>query len=330
MDILGKIRKVPSGLMIVPMAITAVINTLAPGALRIGGVTEGLFTNKGTMAVIGMILFITGTQFKVTEIGATLKRGGIVCIARLFVGYLCAWLVLKLCGLDGFFGVSALALGVGIVSTNPGIYISLIEQYGDGVDRAAFGILNVIAVPAAPILIMEAAAGAGIDYMSTVSTLAPFIIGMILGNLDIKIRTMMAPAMPVMLPFLGCCFGSAINLVAAARAGVGGIVLALLYLVINVPVMLLLDRLVLRRPGYMAAATCSIAGIAVVVPSMLAATNPVYEPYVQAVTAQMALAVVITNLATPWIVSRIVKRFGDGKTAETIPAAIVPSTPAQG
>lgn len=320
MDILGKIRKVPSGLMIVPMVITAVINTLAPGVLRIGGVSEGLFTNKGTMAIIGMILFITGTQFRVSEIGNTLKRGGVVCIGRLFVGYLAAWIVLKFFGLSGFLGISALALGVGIVSTNPGIYISIIEQHGDGIDRAAFGILNVIAVPAAPILIMEAASGAGIDYMSVVSTLAPFIIGMILGNLDGKIRAMMGPAMPVMLPFLGFCFGSSINLVAAAKAGGAGILLSVLYLVLNVPTMLLLDRLVLRRPGYMAVATCSVAGISVVVPMMLAQTNPAYAPYVEAATAQMALAVVITNLATPWLVSKIVKRFGHGRPAEAAPA----------
>lgn len=324
MDILGKVRKVPSGLMIVPMIITAIINTFAPKVLRIGGVTEGLFTNKGTMAVIGIILFITGTQFRLNEIGNTLRRGGIVSLGRLIIGYMAAILVLKLWGLDGFLGLSALALGVGIVSTNPGIYISIIEQHGDNIDRAAFGVLNIIAVPAAPILIMEAAGGAGIDYLGVVSTLAPFVIGMILGSLDEKIRGMMGPAMPVMLPFLGFCFGSSINLIKAAQAGGAGILLAVLYLVINIPLMFLLDRTVLCRPGYMAVATCAVAGISVVVPGMLAATNPVYGPYVEAATAQLALAVVITNLVTPWVVSRIVKRFGSGKVPAEAAAQAAP------
>ena len=50
MDILGKVNKVPGGIMVVPMLITAVINTFAPGALKIGGPVTGAFSGYGAMA----------------------------------------------------------------------------------------------------------------------------------------------------------------------------------------------------------------------------------------------------------------------------------------
>lgn len=309
MNILGHIQKIPGGMMIIPMFITAIINTFFPQSLQIGGLTTALFTSKGTLTVIGVIMFLTGCQFKVNEIPMTLKRGGAICAGRLIIGYAAAWLVMHFFGLEGFWGISAMAFTVAMVSTNPGIYIALVSQYGDGVDRAAFGLLNVIAVPAAPILIMEAASGAGIDYMSILATLAPFVAGMFLGNLDEKIRQLTGPALPAMLPFLGFCFGASINLFAAVKSGVAGILLTIVYIVINVPLMLLLDRQILRRPGYGAVASCSVAGISVVVPMMLGANNSAYMPYVEASTAQLAMAVVFTSFITPWITGAIMRRF---------------------
>ena len=308
MNILGKVRGIPGGLMIVPMCITAVVNTFFPQALQIGGVTTGTFTGKGTMAIIGVMLFLTGSQFKIHEIPMTLKRGGAICALRLLVGFLAAWIVTRHFGPAGFWGISAAALGVTMVSCNPGVYMALMDHYGDGVDKAAFGLLNIIAVPAAPLFIMEAAGGAGIDYMGTVSTLVPFLLGMLLGNLDENIRKMMGPALPVTLPFLGFCFGSAINLFAAVKSGVSGIILTIIYLAVGVPLMYLLDRLVLRRPGYGAVATCSVAGIAVVVPMMLGQSNPAHMPYVEAATAQVAMAVIFTSFITPWITGFIAGR----------------------
>ena len=62
MDILGKVNKVPGGIMVVPMFITALINTFIPAALKIGGPTSGAFSGAGAMATIGMLLFTAGSQ----------------------------------------------------------------------------------------------------------------------------------------------------------------------------------------------------------------------------------------------------------------------------
>ena len=57
LPILKHMQKVPGGLMIVPMLITAIINTIWPEALQIGGSTTGAFST-GTMTIIGIVLGI--------------------------------------------------------------------------------------------------------------------------------------------------------------------------------------------------------------------------------------------------------------------------------
>ncbi len=311
MNILGCVKKIPGGLMIVPMFVTALINTFFPEALKLGGPT-GLFTAKGTMVVIGLILFITGSQFRLNQLGMTLKRGAALCLAKLAIGFLAGWLVLSWFGLDGFWGISAVALISAMVSCNPGVYIALCEQYGDDTDKAVFGLLNVIAVPATPILIIGVAGGGGIDLMEILVVLIPFIVGIILGNLDPQIRALMAPGTPIVLPFLGFCFGASVNLGSALTAGMAGILLTLIFLIVNVALMLLVDRAILRRPGYAAVSTCSVAGISVVVPTILAASQPAFAPYAEAATSQLALVMVLSSFAIPWITSQVVKRWGRG------------------
>ena len=57
LPILKHMQKVPGGLMIVPMLITAIINSIWPEALQIGGSTTGAFST-GTMTIIGIVLIL--------------------------------------------------------------------------------------------------------------------------------------------------------------------------------------------------------------------------------------------------------------------------------
>lgn len=317
MDIMKLVNKVPGGLMLIPMIVTAVINTFFPALLQIGDPTTVTFTAKGTMSVIGMILFITGSQFKIKEVPDALKRGGIYCLLKIIIGFATSLLVLKIFGKDGFWGMSALSLVVVMSSCNPGVYMALVNQYGDNIDRAAFGLLNVVAVPALPILIMTASSGAGINWMSIVATLAPFVAGMIVGNLDNKVAAILAPGTPIMLIFMGFCFGSAVNLFTAAKAGLTGILIGIIYLVVTIPIVLFVDKNVLGRPGYASVAYSSVAGISVSVPAIISSILPEYKPYMEIATAQTALAMIVTCIAAPIITKWIVKKYGCAKVAST-------------
>lgn len=313
MNILDRVKKIPGGLMLVPMLITALLNTFCPDVLQIGNPTTAVFTSAGTMTVIGMLLFIAGSQLKVKQLGDTLKRGGVLVIARLAIGFASCWLVLNFFGPDGFLGISALALVVCMSSCNPGVYMALIQNYGDNVDNAAMGVLNVIAVPAIPLLILDISGGGGFDIMIAVATLAPFVIGAVLGNLDPKIQGLFSTGTPIVLVFLGCCFGSVVNLFAAVRAGFSGVLLSAIFVCIGIPLMLLIDKAIVRRPGYAAVAISCVGGVSVSAPSIIAGVLPVYAPYVEAATAQIALTVVITSIIVPILTKLTASRFGSGK-----------------
>ncbi len=298
--------------MVVPMIITAVINTFIPAVLKIGGPTSGAFSGAGAMATIGMLLFTAGSQTKYSDLGSVCARGGLLVIVRLAVAFTGAWLTLKLFGPEGIWGASALAITISLASCNPGVYAGLMQSYGDTVDKSAMGILNLIAVPATPLVILGVADGTGFDYMSAVSSLVPFALGMVLANADEKVRKLFSTATPVILFFLGCCLGASINLKALSQAGVANIVLIGLIVCIFLPIMIAADKLILRRPGYAAVAATCLGGLSVVAPRIIGERLPQYQPYVESATAQLAVTLVICIFIFPYITKFIVGKFGSG------------------
>lgn len=298
--------------MVVPMIITAVVNTFIPAALKIGGPTSGAFSGAGAMATIGMLLFTAGSQTKYSDLGSVCARGGLLVIVRLAVAFTGAWLTLKLFGPEGIWGASALAITIALASCNPGVYAGLMQSYGDTVDKSAMGILNLIAVPATPLVILGVADGTGFDYMSAVSSLVPFALGMVLANADEKVRKLFSTATPVILFFLGCCLGASINLKALSQAGVANIVLIGLIVCIFLPIMIAADKLILRRPGYAAVAATCLGGLSVVAPRIIGERLPQYQPYVESATAQLAVTLVICIFIFPYITKFIVGKFGSG------------------
>ena len=313
MKILNSIKKVPGGLLIVPMILSAIINTFFPEIFQIGNPTTALFTNKSTMVLVGLMLFASGTQFNLKKTVDVIKRAGILCVGKLLISYISGLLVIKFFGIEGVFGISAVAIIATITSCNPGLYLALVNDYGDEIDGAAFGFLNLIVVPAVPLMILSSASGQGIDFNIVIANLFPFILGMVLGNLDSDFKKFYAPATVILLPFMGICFGSSINFIVALKAGISGIILTVIiltvifYLISLLP-LLLIDRKVIKRPGYAAIAMSSVAGLSISVPSLAAEISNVYAPFMDVAMSQIALASIITSIITPMIIKYIVKK----------------------
>lgn len=316
MDILGKVNKVPGGIMVVPMIITAIINTVAPAALKIGGPTTAAFSGAGAMATIGMLLFVAGSQTKYSDLSAVCARGGLLVVVRLAVAFAGAWITLKFFGIGGFCGASALAITISLASCNPGVYAGLMQSYGDNIDKAAMGVLNLIAVPATPLVILGIADGTGFDYMSAVSSAVPFILGMVLANSDEKVRKLFSTATPVVLFFLGCCLGASINLRSLSHAGFAELILIGLIICVFLPIMITADKLILRRPGYAAVGATCLGGLSVVAPRIIGERLPQYQPYVESATAQLAVTLVFCLFAFPYITKFVVSKFGNNTEAK--------------
>lgn len=306
-DFYGLMRKVPGGMVLVPMLLFAVINTIFPNLwTSLGGMSMALFKG-GTQCLAGFLLFASGTSISVKGLGKVLSHSAPLAIAKLVLSFVCGFGFLSLFGIDGIFGINGVAFVAVICACNPGVYMGCIQDYGEPADMANFAILNVLTMPAIPIMIIAAAAGTGFNVLDIVTILLPFLLGMLLGNLDPKIPDMFRSATPLALPFLGMCFGSSINLVNAVSAGIPGIILSIVYLAIHVVVMLPVDRFVGKQPGYAAMAMSSVAGISVAVPAML---GEAYAAYAQAATSEIALALIITSIVSPYITKAVVNKWG--------------------
>ena len=84
-SIMKTMQKIPSGLLIVPLLISAVFNTLFPDFWKtLGGPSEGLF-KSGTYCVIGLMLFSSGATVSFKKLGYILKYGATYAIFKLFI-----------------------------------------------------------------------------------------------------------------------------------------------------------------------------------------------------------------------------------------------------
>ena len=305
--ILNWIKKVPGGLLLVPMVIVSVINTFCPNLVKIGGATEFLFTNTCTMYVVGLMLFFSGTQCMVSQVKEMVKIGGLLCVIKIVIMIAGCVAVQKVFGLDGFWRISLVTFVAVLASTNPGLYMALTS--GNPTALSVFSLLNLLVMPAIPVTALNLASGYAMDWNSVISILIPFLIGMVLGNLDDEIRKMFQSGCTIVLPFMGFCLGGSINLIAAVKAGLGGLLCAVLFYVLTWIPLYWAEKKILKREGLVATAMSSIASFTATVPGIAAAANPVFEPYVETAVAQIALASLITCLVTPVLVGRIERKM---------------------
>ena len=84
--ILNFLRKVPAGMMIIPLLIGAFMNTFFPQALQIGSFTTATFSNAGSATAMGIQLFCLGTTLQLGDIPRVIKRGGILLISKFLIG----------------------------------------------------------------------------------------------------------------------------------------------------------------------------------------------------------------------------------------------------
>lgn len=302
---LNAIKKVPAGTFLVPMLTSALIYTIWPNLFQIGGLTEHIFGGGGTNGIIGAICFCSGTGIDLKKIGYALKRQGVLLLAKFVLGGGISLLYISLFGQSGVLGISALAFTIAICSINPAVYLSLMQQYGNEQDTAVYGITGLFSIAAVPMIVYGIASGGGMDWMPVISTLIPMAAGVVFGNLDPNFRGFFMPALPALTFLMGWNLGYGLNLIDALQAGGGGIILAVLFYIINVP-LLFLDRFVLKNDGSVGATFMTVAGLSVSTAGLVGAIYPdVLGDYVGAAASQVLLVVVVTSVITPFVVAKL-------------------------
>ena len=89
-----------------------------------------------------------------------------------------------------------------MTSANAALYMGIISPFGDKADKASFGIMLICSMPLLPLLFLGFYGESGFgeaQVMQIISLIIPFILGMILGNMDEDIRKVFAGGNAIIL-----------------------------------------------------------------------------------------------------------------------------------
>ncbi len=301
-------RRVPGGTLLIPMFLSALLNTAFPEGLYVGSISQAFFSAQGTNYIVGFLCFVSAMGLDVKSLAQIMKKQGMLLVIKFMIAYVLGFLMIKYLGGGTILGLSSLAIIVVLTSTNPALYMALVKDLSEKDDALAFGLAGVFCVPAVPLLVYSLSSGTDIVWTPIISVVIPLLAGMIIGNLDHEFRDFCLPAIGIIMPFFGWVLGDSINLFQAAKAGLAGIILSVLFYIILLPILYFTETKLLKANGLSAIALTSVAGVSLAAPSVIAQAYPELEPIVPLVVSQIAMAVVITSVLTPMIANKIAKK----------------------
>jgi 2-keto-3-deoxygluconate permease len=315
MKIKATLDRIPGGMMIVPLILGAIINTLFPTASKtFGSFTGALLT--GALPILAVFYVCMGATIDFKATPYILKKGGALLLSKIGIAAVIGIIAAQFLGegmiSEGLFaGLSVLAIVAAMNDTNGGLYMALMGQFGRKEDVAAYSIMSLESGPFFTMVTLGVAGLSAFPWQTLIGAILPLIIGMILGNLDRELREFLSRAVPVLVPFFAFALGAGLNLQNVWKAGLAGILLGIAVVLVTGTVLWVVDRLT-GGNGVAGLAAASTAGNAAGVPAAVAAANSAYAPVAPAATALVASCVIVTAILVPIVTAWWAKRIGVG------------------
>jgi 2-keto-3-deoxygluconate permease len=302
MKIKAAIEQVPGGMMMVPLVCGAILTTVAPhmGSF-FGSFTNALFS--GALPILAVFYVCMGATISIRSLPVIVRRGGALMVAKIAMGIIAGTILGHYLGTQpvasGWFaGLSTLAIVAAINDTNGGLYMALMRRYGSAEDAASY---SIMALESGPFLTMVTLGVAGLSafpWQTMLGAILPLCVGMTLGNLDPEMRAFLGQGVPVMIPFFAFALGTTLDLRLVWTAGLLGLLLGLVTLLVSGLVLVTVDKLI-GGNGTAGIAAATTAGNAAAVPMLIAAANPKYAAAARTATVLVASCVVVTSLLAP-------------------------------
>ncbi|MDR1469263.1 MAG: 2-keto-3-deoxygluconate permease [Spirochaetaceae bacterium] len=302
MRLLQLVKKVPGGLMVVPLLLGVLLNTFFPGFLNIGGFTTNLW-KTGATTLIAMFLFCNGAQINVKQAGQPVFKGVLLTTVKFLVGALLGILLNKVFGPAGILGIAPLAVIAAVTNSNGGLYAALAGEFGDSTDVGAVSVLSINDGPFLTMVAFGVSGLANIPAIALIAAILPIVAGCVLGNLDEDLRKFLAGGTTVVIPFFAFPLGAGLNLKQLVSAGLPGILLGVICTVLTGLGGYLVMKLIKSKHPAAGAAIGTTAGNAVGTPAALAAADPSLAGIEAAATVQVAAAIIVTVILCPILVS---------------------------
>lgn len=306
MKILANVKKIPGGLMIVPLLLGVLTNTFFPGFFEIGSFSTHLW-KSGAMPILAVFLFCNGAQINVKQAGQPLMKGVALTGIKFIIGALLGFLVNKIAGPTGIWGIAPLAIIAAITNSNGGLYCALAGEFGDSTDVGAVSILSINDGPFLTMVALGMSGIASIPFMMLVGAILPIIAGCVFGNLDEELREWLAPGAIILIPFFAFPLGAALSLQQLIKAGIPGIILGVSCTVLSGLGGYLIMKLIRADHPEVGAAIGTTAGNAVGTPAAIAAADASMQAVEASATAQIAAAIIVTAILCPILVSMVAK-----------------------
>lgn len=302
------VKKIPGGLLVVPMLLGATVNTVAPWFLDIGSFTTALL-KTGALPFVALACFCCGTKIDARQAGLPLAKGASLIAVKIAAAIAIGVGVGAVWGPEGVWSLTPLALIPALSNASGSLYIVLANTYGDESDVGAQSILLINDGPFFTLLIYGASGMADVPFLAMLAGIFPAFLGFVLGNLDPEIRKRFGNPETV-IPFMAFSLGAAMNLWIILEAGIPGLLLGILCVAVTGLLGYQSTRLFGGRPRAIGAAVGSTAGNAMATPAIIAAADPSLLPYVTAASAQIATSVLVTAVLCPILVAWLHRRAG--------------------
>jgi 2-keto-3-deoxygluconate permease len=303
--------------MLIPLVLGSVVGTFFPGFLELGSFTTALFKDSA-LPLIAVLIFATGMQITARTSGPVLATTGTLLLTKSLIPAALVALAGSIFGIEGFLGVSILALMATVDNSNGGLWLAFTGKYGDERDRGAYMASALNDGPFISMLFLGASGLADIPLTAFLAAIIPLVLGFIVGNLDPRWTEIMRPVPNIVIPFFAFALGTGINLRDVVSGGVSGIFVGVIAVALTAALTYSGYRFILRRGirSGIAISAATTAGNAVATPAIIGAIDPSFEPYVAVATAQVASAVLVSAILAPLLATIVLKRQGGLSAAD--------------
>jgi 2-keto-3-deoxygluconate permease len=185
-------------------------------------------------------------------------------------------------------------------------------QYGSPRDAGAFSVMSLESGPFMTMVTLGVAGLSSFPWPVLLGAVLPLLVGMVLGNLDPRMRDFLSPAVAVLIPFFAFALGATLDLADVWRTGFLGVALGLSVTAVSGTLLFIVDRLS-GGNGIAGLAASSTAGNAAAVPLLVAMANPVYAPAAAPATLLVSSSVVVTALTTPLVTAWWAGRLAENR-----------------
>jgi 2-keto-3-deoxygluconate permease len=304
------ISRVPGGLMVIPLIIGSLTKTLFPDFLGLGSFTSALFRDSA-LPLIALLIFATGANTSVKVAGIVAEKSIALLVAKTFLPGLLVVVYGFIFGRQELLpGLCLLSLMAGLINSNGGLWIALSAKYGNTSDVGAYIASALNDGPFFTMLFLGLAGLANIPVQYLIAAIFPYLLGLVLGNLDSKIAEIFKPTSNITIPFFAFSLGAGINMSTLGQGFMGGIIIGLLSSLFTGFLGFLFYKILFSKdtnPG-IGFAIGTTAGNSVAVPLLVAQADPSYQKFVPTSTAAVGMAVLITAVLTPIITHYLVTR----------------------